>query len=281
MVTDGLVPAESKVFFTDAWNPGIINVRYMSDLMGLDLELHGIWHAGVHDPHDFLGRNEKVQKWAFTFEKSVFQSLDKNYFASEFYKNMFAETFDLDPNDKRLVHTGHPNEFLFKQIKSLPLDQKENIILFPHRLAPEKQLEIFKDLELSLPKYQWIVCQEKKLSKAEYHDLLAKSKIVWSASLQETHGIAQTEAILANAISLNPDRLSYKEMYTDYFKYPSEWTLSWDDYLTHKDEVIALIKQKMNDIDNNPIMVMQELETEKEHLKKYLNADPIWSNLIS
>ena len=41
---------------------------------------------------------------------------------------------------------------------------------------------------------------------------------------------------------LVPDRLSYTEMYPDEFKYPSEWTESWDSYLKHKDKLIEHIR---------------------------------------
>ena len=47
-----------------------------------------------------------------------------------------------------------------------------------------------------------------------------------------------------------PNRLSYKEMYSDAFRYPSEWTESWDSYITHKDELMAVIKNYIENHDN-------------------------------
>jgi hypothetical protein len=38
-----------------------------------------------------------------------------------------------------------------------------------------------------------------------------------------------------------PDRLSYTEMYSDDFKYPSEWTESWESYMKNKDRLISTI----------------------------------------
>jgi len=129
-------------------------------------------------------------------------------------------------------------EYLYKMFKPQP---KEDIILFPHRIAPEKQVDIFKDLEKELPEYKFIVCQEHNFSKAEYHSLLERSKIVFSANLQETLGISCYEGALAGAIPMVPDRLSYTEMYSDDFKYPSEWTESWESYMKNKDRLISTI----------------------------------------
>ena len=64
--------------------------------------------------------------------------------------------------------------------------------------------------------------------------------MVFSANLQETLGISCYEGALAGAIPMVPDRLSYSEMYADGFKYPSEWTESWDSYLKYKDQLLLL-----------------------------------------
>jgi hypothetical protein len=64
---------------------------------------------------------------------------------------------------------------------------------------------------------------------------------VFSANLQETLGISCFEGTLVDAVPLVPDRLSYSEMYTDIFKYPSKYTDSWESYLTHKSEVMDMI----------------------------------------
>jgi predicted dienelactone hydrolase len=52
------------------------------------------------------------------------------------------------------------------------MDKKRDIILFPHRIAPEKQVDIFRDLAEQLPEYEFVVCQEQELTKNEYHNLV-------------------------------------------------------------------------------------------------------------
>jgi hypothetical protein len=83
--------------------------------------------------------------------------------------------------------------------------------------------------------------------------MLNQSKIVFSANLQETLGISCYEALCVGAVPMVPDRLSYTEMYSDAFKYPSEWTESWDSYLQHKDELIAHIKSTMDKFDKGEL----------------------------
>jgi len=46
---------------------------------------------------------------------------------------------------------------------------------------------------------------------------------------------------MVNAIPIVPDRLSYTEMYSSIFKYPSAYTESWDSYQAHKSELTDVI----------------------------------------
>jgi hypothetical protein len=118
--------------------------------------------------------------------------------------------------------------------------------LFPHRIAPEKQVEIFRDLKEHLPQYEFVVCQDQQLTKNEYHNLLGEAKMVFSANLQETLGISCYEGAVVDAIPLVPDRLSYSEMYLDTFKYPSKWTESFEDYEAHRPNLCFAIMQHMD-----------------------------------
>ncbi len=42
---------------------------------------------------------------------------------------------------------------------------KENIVLFPHRVAREKQADTFRDLAGEFPDWHFEVCQDRALSK--------------------------------------------------------------------------------------------------------------------
>jgi glycosyltransferase involved in cell wall biosynthesis len=258
---DGAVHAGDHFIFTDAWHPGIINLKYMSELLGIPVVAHGLWHAGSYDPQDFLGRLVGRKRWVRNAEKSFYYAFDHNYFATEFhvklfidellhdgfptenpwYEEDFAERYD----DGKMVRTGWPMEYMedvLVQYQNMP---KRDLILFPHRIAPEKQVEIFRDLKEHLPQYEFVVCQDQQLTKNEYHNLLGEAKLVFSANLQETLGISCYEGAVVDAIPMVPDRLSYTEMYSDTFKYPSKWTESYESYTVYRPDLCKKIIEHM------------------------------------
>ena len=255
---DGAVHAGDHFIFTDAWHPGIINLKYMSELLGIPVTTHGLWHAGSYDPQDFLGRLVGNKPWVRNAEKSFFHAFDHNYFATDFHIKMFVTNLlndyptenpwleedlagILHGEDPRFVRTGWPMEYMVNTLENYCTNPKRELILFPHRIAPEKQVEIFRDLAVQLPQYEFVVCQDTQLDKHEYHKLLGRAKIVFSANLQETLGISCYEGALVDAVPMVPDRLSYSEMYYEGFKYPSKWTQDWDSYLIHRQELCHYI----------------------------------------
>ncbi len=241
---DGRISAGDHFIFTDAWHPGIINLKYMSELLGIPVKIHALWHAGSYDPQDFLGRLIGDAPWVRHAEKSFFHAIDHNWFATDFHIKMFDHNLlnhVVDYDDKKVIRTGWPMEYMQDTLSMYKGMPKRNLILFPHRIAPEKQVEIFRDLKHHLPQYEFVVCQDQQLTKNEYHNLLGEAKLVFSANLQETLGISWYEGAIVDAIPMVPDRLSYSEMATDEFKYPSEWTESYENYLVYRQNVINKI----------------------------------------
>ena len=284
LFTGGKVASGDHFIFTDAWHPGIINLKYMSTLLGIPVSIHALWHAGSYDPQDFLGRLVGDTPWVRHAEKAMYSAIDHNYFATEFHIEMFCKTL-LEYEDssvirslvpKKIVRSGWPMEYMPETLapfKNLP---KRNLILFPHRIAPEKQVEIFKDLATSMPEYEWVVCQEQNLTKDEYHTLLGESKMVFSANLQETLGISCYEGAVVDAIPFVPGRLSYSEMYTDKFKYPSEWTESWNSYITNKQSLIDVITWYMDSYEANIHLVKAQAVS---LTKEFFSADKLLENI--
>jgi hypothetical protein len=263
---DGSIRANDHFVFTDAWHPGIINLKYMSELLGIPVVTHGLWHAGSYDPQDFLGRLVGNKPWVRNAEKSFFHAFDHNYFATDFHIEMFAKNL-LDANlgtlynyktSGKIVLTGWPMEYMAETLADYWTIPKRDLILFPHRIAPEKQVEIFRDLALHLPQYEFVVCQDQNLTKHEYHTLLGQAKIVFSANLQETLGISCYEGALVDAIPMVPDRLSYSEMYYDMFKYPSNWTEDYEAYDCARPALCYKIVQYMNNHDQFKFQVRKQ-----------------------
>ena len=277
----GSIKPNDQFIFTDAWHPGIVNLKYMSELLGIPVKIHALWHAGSYDPQDFLGRLIGDAPWVRHAEKSFFAAIDHNYFATEFHIDMFcnnllSETFDDTikefKEEGKIIRSGWPMEYMpdtLLMYKNMP---KRNLILFPHRLAPEKQVDIFRDLKEQLPQYEFAICQEQSLTKNEYHNMLGEAKLVFSANLQETLGISWYEGVLVDAIPMMPDRLSYSEMAVDCFKYPSEWTESFDSYITHRQKIVEQIVNYME----NYKMFLTDLNKQADILtKNYFSCDKL------
>lgn len=252
LIREGKVKDGDYFLYTDAWNPTVIQLKYMSELLGIKIKIGGLWHAGSHDKNDFLGRIIGDAHWVRSAESSMFNCYTHNFYATKFHVEMLAyECFDytadeLLADNSTVKIVGWPMEYLKDILAPYANVEKKNKIIFPHRIAPEKQLEIFKDLATAMPEYEWFVAQEHNLTKDEYHKHLAESKIAFSANLQETLGISMYEAAVVGTAPIVPSRLSYNEMWSQDLFYPSEWTANWESYLKHKEQLIGYIKFMMN-----------------------------------
>jgi hypothetical protein len=263
---NGEVDDGDYFLYTDAWNPTVIQLRYMAELLGVDVRVGGLWHAGSYDPHDFLGRLIGDKPWVRHAEMSMYECYDDNFYATDFHIDLFTDTMmdNYDVDMDKAIKVGWPMEYLKDSLVQYKGMEKRDLILFPHRVAPEKQVEIFRDLKERLPQYEFVVCQEQELTKNEYHNLLGEAKIVFSANLQETLGISWYEGALVDAIPMVPDRLSYSEMALPEFKYPSAWTEDYDAYLHNRDKVIAQIVNYMENYDDLQV----SLEKQRTKLNK-------------
>ena len=262
MFCNGTVKDGDYFLYTDAWNPTVIQLRYMAELLGIDIYIGGMWHAGSYDPQDFLGRLIGDKPWVRHAEQSMYECYDDNFFASDFHIELFAKSLDIIPGKTHRV--GWPMEYLRNSLDSYKGMEKRDLILFPHRIAPEKQVDIFRDLAYQLPEYEFVVCQERELTKNEYHNLLGEAKMVFSANLQETLGISWYEGALVNAIPMVPDRLSYSEMALPEFKYPSRWTEDYSAYRKHRGELVAKIRDYMENFND----YLVSLEKQRMKLNK-------------
>tara|TARA_R110001606_G_scaffold8638_5_gene37939 strand:- start:1690 stop:2766 length:1077 start_codon:yes stop_codon:yes gene_type:complete len=267
MFCNGTIKDGDYFLYTDAWNPTVIQLRYMAELLGVDIRIGGLWHAGSYDPQDFLGRLIGDKPWVRNAERSMFDCYDHNFFATQFHIDLFLQTFKNKDNPKefrqvnedKIKRVGWPMEYLATSLDSYKNMPKEDIILFPHRVAPEKQVDIFNDLKSSLPQYEFIVCQERELTKNDYHNLLGRAKMVFSANLQETLGISWYEGLLVDCIPMMPDRLSYSEMADQPFKYPSIWTKNFAQYKKFKPQLVEKVIDYMENYNSYKIPMNTQL----------------------
>jgi hypothetical protein len=258
-----------------------------------------MWHAGSYDPQDFLGRLIKDKSWTLATEQAMFHASTFNYFATKFHiglflNGVFADKAQLwgfagdasglyptpvvEPFGNKIVKSGQPHNVLLEHLDMYTGMEKKKQVLFPHRIAPEKQVEIFRDLAKHMPDVNFVVCQDTKLTKHEYHTLLGESMVVFSANLQETLGISAMEGAVVGAIPFVPDRLSYTEMYQSEFKYPSKWTESYDAYLGDRGHLLARLRQLINNHSNHQDALAAQTKVLRE---RYMHPGPMLDRLFA
>ena len=261
---EGKIKDGDYFLYTDAWNPTVIQLKYMAELLGVKITIGGMWHAGSYDPQDFLGRLIGDAPWVRNAERSMFDCYDQNFYATDFHIKLWDKSFhNAWLEDNKVVRTGWPMEYFDAELEAYKGAVKKNQIVFPHRLAPEKQPEIFYDLKDALPQYDFVVCQERSLKKYEYHNLLAESKLVFSANLQETLGISGYEGLILDCMVMVPDRLSYTEMFIDTMKYPDVWTKDMQHYQDNKQKIM----DRIVDIMENYSKYLTEIQRQKKKLQ--------------
>jgi hypothetical protein len=266
LFSHGKVKAGDKFLVTDAWNFVITAIRYMSDLLDIPVEIHGIWHAGAYDPTDILGM--KMGKgWSSNQERAWYYACDYNYFATDFHKDMFLENLAISYTDRRAFRSGQPHDFIVNMLVAQQSAEKYPVVMWPHRYNSDKQPEIAEDLSNHL---NLVITQKMNLSKDDYYTTLGQAAIIFSCALHENLGISVMEGTLAGAIPVVPDRASYAEMYNDVFKYPSHWTSSWDNYVENRDKIYNFISHRVR----NRAQFMPALKEQQQVLiDNYLNAN--------
>ena len=227
--------------------------------------------------------------WVRNSESAMFHCYDHNFFATEFHLKMFLEEL-FDETDivkwkeyyPGTLIVGWPMEYLEEQLAVYMTFQKKDKIIFPHRLAPEKQPEIFEDLAASMPDVEFFMCHKEYLVKSQYHRHMAESKIVFSANLQETLGISVYEGALMGTYPLMPDRLSYSEIWQKQYLYDSNWTKDWNSYIAHKDSLIKLIRDILNmyNEDDTPRMICETRQAAEEVGNKFFNGAALYQTII-
>lgn len=254
-IFDGEIADGDTIFFHDLWFPGIEALAYMRDGLGIDFKIKGILHAGTWDCNDFLSQ-KKMGRWAAPIEYGWLKLIDEVYVATEYHKNLIIQ--ERGPRNNTSISdifvTGLPyiitendmNMYTFSMLKYL----KGHLVVFPHRIAPEKQPDIFdwatELMRRDVPEggmYPDIIkTAEVCKTKAEYYDILRTSRVAVSCALQETWGIAMWESVLHGCFPVVPDRLAYKELYPAEFRYSHDGQIascinarlepSFNDYLS-------------------------------------------------
>lgn len=206
LLTSSMVQS-TTVFFMDAWFPGIESLAYFRDGCGYPLTIKGMLHAGTYDPNDFLYQ-KKMGRWGRDFERMLLTIVDEMFIATQYHGELLQKA-GLPVGNLSLVEWPIEEDFITRE--------KKDLVVFPHRLAPEKAPQDFevirKIFEMKYDmKANWIRTKDICKSKQEYYSMLEYAKVAVSTAHQETYGIAMAEAVNAGCVAVAPKRLSYPEI---------------------------------------------------------------------
>lgn len=264
---EGKVQSGDCFFFGDVEFWGIESVRLMAQMNNVSVRLTGFLHAASYTIEDAFAVAEPYQKYT---EVGWLAALDEVFVGSQYHKNAVVER-RLKPLGRedlanRICVTGNPFFSEDYALKS-PVSKQKKLIL-PNRFDWEKRPNLslqlaylakkeIPDLEVVVTtsrktfrsNRQWltdlargmekdgIITIKEGLSKAEYHEELASSKVMLSTSIEENFGYCIAEALWYNTYPLLPRSVgSHSEMVKEdsSFLYDSE------------DEVVNKIKHLLS-----------------------------------
>lgn len=298
MMRNGEIKSGDKIFTTDIWIMGLEALKYAATIQKKDIDLYGFNCAGTFEFHDFLNITG-MTPWGHYLEKCWFAQAKKIFFAADTLRQMAyqADMFD-DRNDKAvLTGLAFNSTDVYNTIPEhchRELNEKENIVVFPHRWDDEKRpwwfLDIAERVKKEFPDARFIITTGRKtlsgtapvrkafeleaqgiveiktdLPKIEYYKLLARSKVIFSSALQDTVGNCMLEAITHGCTPVATSRVSYHEYLPDQFLYNEHASLEAGkrqaadmviEYLDHPVDCFEFIEKYDHSIEN----MLREME---------------------
>jgi glycosyltransferase involved in cell wall biosynthesis len=228
----GLVSNGDCFFVADIFFFGIENIKYMAELQNIKISIVGFNHAGRADSTDFV---QKLGNWSDYAELSCHQTADKIFAGSNYHRGNILKYFDLP--ESKVITTGcvWDSQLAFEVYPIL--HEKENFVIYPHRLCKEKGFDDFINICNYYPEYKFVVTSSGNkidnisfpknveyvygLTKKEYYAYMSKAKYYLSTAYQETFGYTIQEALLYNCVIAAPSRVCYPEVVEAFALYNS------------------------------------------------------------
>jgi glycosyltransferase involved in cell wall biosynthesis len=237
----GEIKDGDKFFITDLEFWGIESLRLMAQLNKVCIEIYGFLHAASYTIEDAFSVAAPYQRYT---EVGWIEACDKVFVGTNYHKQAIVERRlkPLGREDLRtkIRVTGNP---LFEQdYPKIEVEKKRQVIIsnrFDYEKRPNLSLDFAYLLKKKDPSIQiivttsrstfksnknWLVEKAKRmeedgiisihagLSKAEYHQHLAESKVMLSNSIEEHYGYCIVEACLYNTAPLVKNAYSHPEI---------------------------------------------------------------------
>ncbi len=233
-------------FIADIEFWGIESIRLMADMNNIPVKIYGVLHAASYTKEDAFEIAAPYQKY---IELGWMLACDGIFVGSEYHKQAFLERrawryatpADCSIIESKIHVTGNP-VFISEYDRPTNLTKKKQLIIsnrFDWEKRPNVSLEfayILKrkhpDLRIvvttSRPEFtsnkSWLIDLARNmeqdgiieihegLSKAEYHAMLAESKLMLTNTIEENFGYCIVEALIYNTYPLAENAYSHPEL---------------------------------------------------------------------
>ena len=258
LFNEGKVKNGDAFLIGDIFFPGIEMIKYMAELLGINVRVYGINYAGRADSTDFV---QKLSYWADASEAGYHYICDGIFVGSEDHKTNVIDYFDLNPATVHATGLVWDLHYMHEYYNKISNVEKEDFVIWPHRWCEEKGIsELIQFAKQTKKKIVVTTSGPKKnlgklpknieyrynLTKTEYFELMAKARWYLSTAYQETFGYTIQEAIFFDCNILVPNRACCPEMVPPENVYenindvdrlfdscdltvPFEWTAKWHD----------------------------------------------------
>jgi glycosyltransferase involved in cell wall biosynthesis len=221
-----------SILFVEGMTPLVPTVRYWTELTQKKVNLFGIFHSSTNCPGDLFSNSYPVMD----LERYICGALDTVFVATEYLRSLVLGT--------RVVRSGLPLPPFTKQTRSHDLCKE---VLWTHRWAEDKNVDLFIDLMQLMPDFHFRVLapQERtKIVTAEQEERLkiVGSRLTWvhcvdrtqylgnlsatnrrgvffSCATLETFGYSLLEALWEGYYPVVPSWASYEEMVRPAYRY--------------------------------------------------------------
>lgn len=211
---------DGDVFFVpDIFFPAIEGIRYMAELSNISVKIVAFNHAGRADSTDYV---QRLGNWADVQEKAWHDVCDLVLVGSKYHAEKIKNKFYIEP----IVTGAIWSNAWMNRYKNLKNTNKEEFVIFPHRLSKEKGVEDFIEIANKNKRLQFVVTSSgnpkeiqlpnnvkylPNLTKKEYYEVFSKARYYLSTAYQETFGYTLQEAIYFGCKIIAPNDLSYIE----------------------------------------------------------------------
>ena len=208
------------IFLHEGWFPGIEILAMIRTLAKKPIKIVAMMHGGTYDDYDYLTLSG-FRTIGSKVESLAFACYDQILVASYHHANMIANE--------------HPSVVEKIEVVDWPImppvdiapGTKERLVVWPHRIAPEKAPEQFDQiasLVLAHDEFKdvkFVKTLEVCKTRDQYFDLLKRATVSVSTAYQETFGISMVESVQHGCVPIVPMRCNYSEMYSEQYSYSS------------------------------------------------------------